>query len=255
MDDFFYAKLEDLFRQSEQGTIAASRFLDPQEQYCAKDYLCKTKKDPARYTFFGGYADAERKMLFCLPEWCAALDDLWQDDLCSVEIAGSGFVSLSHPQYLGSLLSLGIERQTLGDIVLQDEHHAVLFVTKAMADFLLGEERPLHRVASDTVKVHRYEIPPDFCADRKTEIITDTVSSARLDCVVASLLRTSRAKAQQAIQEKRVRLNFTVTQEDDCPIQAGDQLSIRGAGRFCILACTEKTRKDKLRLQAEHFIS
>ncbi len=255
MDEFFYAKIEDLFRQSETGIVTASRFLDPQEQYHAKEYLCRMKKDPQRYSFFGGYEGAERAVLFCLPEWCTDASSVWEDVLRAVEIQGSGFVSLSHPQYLGSLLSLGIERETVGDIVLQDDHHAVVFVTASIADFLLGEENPLHRVASDTVRLMPFTVSKDFCADRNTEIVTDTVSSARLDCVVAALLRTSRAKAQQALKEKRVRLNFSLNQEPDCPIREGDQISIRGAGRFRILACTEKTRKDKLRLQAEHFIS
>ncbi len=254
MDEFFLAKIDDLLSQSERGVIACSRFYDPAEQYAARQYLQKLHIAPDRYAFFGGYADAERAVLIALPEWCADVADAYDEALCAVEIQGSGFRDLAHPQYLGSLLSCGIERETVGDIVTLDAHHAVVFVTPAIKDYLLGQDKPLCRVASDTVTVAPFAVPQDFSAHRKIEMVTDTVASLRLDCVVAALLRTSRAKAQEALKEKRVRLNFAQTCEFDTVVAKGDQLSIRGAGRFRVIACEEKTKKERFRLTAEHFV-
>ncbi len=254
MDDFFFAKLDDLLAKSERGSVACSRFLDPAEQYHAKTYLKRLGISPSRYAFCGGYADAERVMFFALPEWCTDVQDAASDALCAIEMTGSGFRTLSHPQYLGSLLALGMERESVGDIVLLDACHAVCFVTHAMGEFLLCEHEKM-RVASDTVKLNRYTVKEGFCADRKIEVLTDTIPSARIDCVVASLLRTSRAKAQQALTQKQVKLNFSEVTDYDIEVCPGDTVSIHKAGRFVITACSEKTKKDRIRLVAEHLVS
>ena len=248
-------QIQRLCTQADAGAVATGRFWNPEEQYRAAQYLKQIGRDPAAYAFFGGYETAERKALICLPDWCEGAFEPSLAALCCAEICGSSFYTLSHPQYLGSLLALGIERNTLGDIVPLSPYRAAVFVTEPIAAFLYSDERPLQRVAADTVKVRPFEVPKDFCPERRVERICDTVASARLDCVVGALTKLSREKAKTLLQSGKVRLNFCETTAPDRTVQEGDTVSITGAGRFVIEACSAHTRKDRIRLTAIHYIS
>ncbi len=255
MEDLLEAKIDALFRRAQKGTVATGRFYDPAEQYRAQRYLQQQGYGKEQYRFFGGYAEAERKALICLPDWC---EDAFTPDLCAlqcVEIKGSTFRHLSHPQYLGSLLSLGMERDTVGDIVPLDDCRAAVFLTAPMAEFLLSDLCPLKKVASDTVKVLPFTVPEGFCANRKTEILTDTVASTRLDCVVGALTRRSREKTKQLLLSGQVRCNYETVTAPDHLVAEGDVLSITGHGRYVIQNCTAHTKKDRIRLCAAHYIS
>ncbi len=255
MEALLEAKIDDLMAKAAKGMVATGRFYYPAEQYRAEKYLKSQGYQAGQYQFYGGYEDAERKALICLPDWC---EDAFAPELCAlqcVELRGSGFRHLTHPQYLGSLLSLGIERDTVGDIVPLDDCRAAVFVTAPMAEFLLSDPKPLTRVASDTVKVLPFAVPDGFCANRKTETLTDTVASLRLDCVVGALTRLSREKAKQLLIAGQVRLNYETETAPDHLIAQGDILSITGYGRYCVQACADHTKKDRIRLCAIHYIS
>ncbi len=254
MRDYGQARIDQMVSVAQSGAPSASRFLDPAAQYEIAAYLKRCGIEEDRYTFYGGYSDAERKVLLCLPDWCEKEHaDSYADVVC-VKITGSGFVPLHHPQYLGSLLALGIERDTIGDIVLLDEHSALLFLQSQMERFLCSTPPPLCRVGSDTVRVMPYTVPDGFCAQRPTELCTDTVSATRLDCIVAALAKLSRQRAKEKIAAGQVRLNFVQQTAPDTVVREGDTLSIRGQGRFVIESCSEKTKKDRIRLRAIHMI-
>ncbi len=254
MDALLAARVDEALDRAQRGAPVALRFFDAQQQYETEQYLRRRAIPPTAYCLLGGYDDAERKVFVALPEWCDGDASLIEPPLTAVRIQGSGFVTLSHPQYLGSLLSQGIERDAIGDIVLQDAHSAVVFVLAPIADFLLDSAAPLARIARDTVRVMPFAVTADFRADRPTEQISDTVAAARLDCVVAALTHTSRERAKSAIAAGQVRLNFREACAPDTPVCEGDTLSIRGAGRFCVQGCTEKTKKDRIRLRAIRYI-
>lgn len=255
MEERLELQIERLFELAQRGSVATGRFFNPEEQYRAQQYLHQTGYAQDTYTFYGGYETAERKALICLPEWCQGTFEPSLAALCGVEIVGSSFRELSHPQYLGSLLSLGVERNTVGDVVPLSPYRAAVFVTEPIASFLLSDEHPLMRVASDTVKVLPFTPNADFCPERKTELICDTIASARLDCVVGALANLSREKAKAMLQSGKVRWNFCETTAPDKIVCQGDVVSITGAGRFEIVSCDEHTKKDRIRLRVKHYIS
>ncbi len=255
MDDLqlLEARLTDAMRDAEHGKIGQTPFLTPTEQADAARILATFKVPTERYLLYGGYADAERKRLFVLPNWYES-EDLCavSDEIIPIRICGSGFVTLSHRQYMGSILALGIERDVIGDIVVTDAHHAVVFTSRSMVSFLLSGA--LVRIASDTVKVEAYTLPSDFTNVRETVQITDTVMSARLDGVVAALCKLSREQAKTAVSRGEVFLNFSREQRPDKPIAAGDFLSVTGYGKFRIDAASETTKKGRVRLVAQKFL-
>ncbi len=253
-----FARLEDLAERAEQGQCVSTPFLSPREQHHAEAYL---RRRGASFRFFGGYEEAERRKLYVLP-------DYMQDDGAETEallaaygqsthiavlcLQGSGYRSLSHRDFLGALLHLGLERSVIGDIaVFEEEPRALVFCEAKMADFLVSE---LSRAGSDRILVkdvteEGWQVPP-----RRFETISDTVASPRLDAVVAALCRVSREKGGMLVSGGMVELDYEREERSDRAVVADAILSVRGYGKFRILSTEDKTKKGRCRLLAEKFL-
>ena len=265
-DSLLEARLRDGLARSGRGEVATLYYLTPREQRRAERFLRSLGEWSNTYRF-GGYADAERACLFLLPDYLSAmlesmsdasaaevealLQDWIGDAVCAVRILGSGYRVLTHRDYLGSILALGLERDAFGDIAVQDEREAILFCTRRMADFLCEN---LTHVASDCVKCTPYVLDEQFTDGRKYRAIHDTVASPRLDCVVAALTNLSREAAQSAVREGRVEVEFEPVEEIDFVLSPPVTLSIRGYGRFILRSFDGETRKGRLRMRADQLI-
>ena len=265
--DLFRARIEDAVRKCERGAVACTPFLTPYERRVA-ERLLQSMGMAEQAWFWGGYAEAERTCLFLLPAYlCALLEDapsrtdartvcaLLEDDadgtVSSVLIRGSGFRALSHRDYLGSVLGLGLERDAIGDIALQDEHRAVVFCSRRVAGFLC---ELLEKVASDTARVSVYQPDEHFTDGRRYRPISDTVASARLDCVIAALTGGSREQAQQLIRGGSVEVDFEPEERVSLELTPPTTVSVRGYGRYILRAFDGETRKGRLRLRADQLI-
>lgn len=265
--DLLAARIEDAIEKSERGTLAVLPFLTPRDQKRA-DKMLRARGVRQQAWFWGGYPEAERTSLFLLPEYltvcltgaCDAvpaeemrslLGEEAERAVCAVRIVGSGFRKLGHRDFLGSVLGLGIERDVLGDLAVQNEHEAVLFCTEKMATFL---KLSLEKVASDTVRCIDQTEAHGFTDGRHYQPIRDTVASERLDCVVAALCNLSRDAAQTAVRTGLVEVDFEVTERVDMLLAAPCTISVRGQGRFVLRAFDGETRKGRLRLCADRLI-
>ena len=255
-----YAHIEDLCVRAQKGELADSSFLSPRELHYACRYLARM--GVSAYPF-GGYADAERQKLYVLPDYIES-DDLCEGnfvshlrefgldaELCAIRIEGSGYRTLTHRDFLGSLLSLGIERDVLGDILVDsDGHAATVFCESQMLSFLNAE---LLRVANDKVRIKPVSLESVEVPERQFEKICDTVASARLDCVVAALCSLSREKARQTVTGGFVELNYENEERPDREVETPAVLSVRGYGRYRVVRLEDRTRKGRLRLEAEKY--
>ena len=140
IDNLLYSRIGDMLHAAQRGDAAVSPFLTPEEVFRTQEYLRKTAGD-AQYEYLGGYPDAERKRLFILSAYCAfpeeELAELSARRIRTLLIRGSGYASLNHRSFLGALLALGLERDAIGDIIVQNARDAILFCDDAIADFLL----------------------------------------------------------------------------------------------------------------------
>lgn len=240
-----------------EGRTAVSGFMNPEEQYRASSYL-KKDEDDCFYIFFGGYADAERRRLFIFPTYYAAdkeyIDSKITASAVAVYIRGSGYERMTHRSFMGAVLALGIERDTIGDIIVRDERDAVVLCDEKITGFLFSEPCPLEYVGHDKVKIERYTLPVTFDAGRRYEQISDTVASARLDSIVAALTGLSREKAKTAVKSGVVCLNFIENTDCDSDVNDNDIISVRGSGKYKIKDVNTKTRKNRLRLFALKYI-
>lgn len=255
--DGLIARLEDLCAAAGRGEMAVSSFLSPRELFCAKAYLGKRG---AAYIAFGGYKDAEREKIHILPDYMEnvstpneLLEYGYGETVVAVKIKGSGYRRLTHRDYLGSLLGLGVQREVVGDIIVWGEsgENAVVFCDAAIREFFLSQ---LERIANDKVKLECVDLDKIELPARSFAAISDTVASARLDCVVASLCGLSRERAKELITEGFAEIDFNCEERPDRTVNAPCILSVRGYGKFRVLSVNDKTRKGRYRLQAEKYL-
>lgn len=266
--DLLEARLSDAVEKSRRGEVASMPFLTPRERRAAERYL-RTCGAWEQAWFWGGYHGAERACLFLLPDYllvCLENERVPEDDdtavlalldedavsaVQAVRVKGSGYRALTHRDYLGSILGLGLERDALGDIAVQNEHEAVVFCPARLVSFLTEN---LCKIGSDTVRCAPYTPDAQFTDGRKYRPIRDTVASPRLDCVVAALTNLSRDAAQQAIRSGLVEVDFEPTERVDLVLTPPTTISVRGFGRYILRSFDGETRKGRLRLCADQMI-
>lgn len=256
------ARISDFAKRSLAGELSVSDFLSDTEAAHAKIMLYE-QKILHRAVFFGGYDEAERKILFLLPSYADDLDGSAEEKLkyyfederslsvVALQIQGSGYRELSHRDYLGSVLALGLERDVIGDIVVIDSARAVLFCSGKISEFITAS---LERVANDAVKITHFDAAESLSANREYKHIAATVASNRLDCVVSALTGLSREKSQELIGRELCQLNHITECRCDRTVNAPCTLSLRGYGKFILRELETKTKKGRIRMSADKYI-
>lgn len=201
------------------------------------------------YMFWGGYSDAERKCLGIFPGTPSSEDF----PITFIKITADKFSTLSHRDCMGSLLGCGIKREILGDIALIDERtaYAALYNPDGMARYVAAE---ITKIGRATVKCTL--MPDGFVPDivRAFETFSFTVSSVRLDSIVAGAAHTSRGVASKLIAEGEVTLNHQVVTRTDALLKSGDVFSIHRKGKFVLLEDGGLTKKDKIRINIKKYL-
>lgn len=255
--DALYARLDDLCERADRGELGISDFLSPAELHYAKKHLSVTKR---AYICFGGYADAERQRIYLLPEYLEEAQDVsvlleygHSCEVCTLELVTDGYRKLTHRDYLGSLLGMGIERAVVGDILVcgDEGESAVVFCDQRISAYICEQ---LARIANEKVRVRRIELDAVEVPERRFAQICDTVASPRLDCIVAAVCSMSREKAREAVESGIVELDFEREERADRTVSAPCILSVRGKGRFNIDSVGEKTKKGRYRLLAHKYL-
>ncbi len=253
--DELYAKLGDLIMRADRGALGISAFLSPKELHYAQKFL---QREGQPYLSFGGYEDAERKRIYILPEYMEMLtradrfgDFDVQSDIEVLQINTSGYEKLTHRDFMGAILGLGIERSVIGDILMLDNSSALVFCSGTISDFLQNE---LSYVGRDKVRVEKTTLPTNFEFKRQYAAISDTVASPRLDCVVAALCSLSREKAKELVISGLAELDYETEERPDREVRNQNILSLRGYGKFCIVSIDTLTKKGRYRLIGERFI-
>lgn len=157
--------------------------------------------------------------------------------------------SLNHRDFLGALMHLGIERDTLGDILVK-EKTAYIFCLDSIAQYICKE---LTKVKHTTVKCEQTDM--DIPALTPTLIDEEfPAASLRLDGIIANLLKCSRNEALSLFEDKRVTLNGKVTGRNSITLKDGDVFSVRGHGKFIFAGTGGNTRKGKIYVRIKRYV-
>ena len=155
---------------------------------------------------------------------------------------------LSHRDFLGSLMNLGIDRSTLGDIVV-GEKECYLYCLESIADFICEN---LTKIKHTNVKCERVEdgkeIPREEPAEKSI-----LVSSERLDGVISKVYQMSRSDALEYFRAKRVFVNGRLCENNSRTLKSGDVVNVRGYGKFVYAGVAYETKKGKLNVTVRIF--
>ena len=247
-DKRLLAKLWDKINAGIRRNIPASTcFLSPREQEMAR-YLFGS---PEGLHFFGGYWDAERKMLVFLPDYLEEAALLAEDSPC-ICLRATFYQgdSPSHRDFLGALMGAGIGRETVGDICV-DKGSCDFFVTAEIAPYILQ-----NFTSAGRTRVHIRQIPLTEASIPAPEVkeIKDTLASLRLDSVISSGFRIGRSLACQYIQTGKAAVDGLPCEKPDKPVAEGMKISVRGLGKIQLAAVGGKTKKDRISVVIHRYV-
>lgn len=222
-------------------TLFTNNFYSPNiwsffEKYCSSnEVLVETN---------GVFEESERKMISFNNYYKAVYP------IKILEISNkSNFSNLQHKDYLGSILSLGIERKKLGDIIVR-ENKAYLPVLEEISDYIINN---LSHIGKSPIEIMVIDNVSDIPSVNFEEIVI-TVSSLRADSIVAKLANLSRAKAIELIDSGRVLINYVKAKDKSQDIVKDTRVTIRGIGKFIIGDVIGGTRSGKQRITIKKYI-
>ncbi len=214
------------------------------EEIAAADQLLRNTG--LYYRFWGGYEGAERKMVMLSTERTIA-------EYPYVILSGSWdkFSEISHRDVLGAVMASGIERRCIGDILFDTEKRKFyLFVLSRMSDYI---SRNISQIGRCSIV---WDVVSDLSAlpQKSAQESRVSVSSLRIDAVIATVFHLSRQKAQDAIAEKRVYIDHALVTKATQNIRVGNSVVVRGCGKFIFLEESGLSKKGKLYILIKQYM-
>lgn len=241
--NFIISRVFDVADSSEKNNIPKFLgFLTGEEAAIATDAL---RKRNIRFSLFGGYDEAERVYLACLPDWCEEVEY----PLTPITFSFRKEDELSHRDFLGSLMALGLTREKIGDILVE-KGRAVVFANTVIADHIISQIDKVGRVGVTLNKGCDFPLPSlSTLAD-----FSITASSARLDCIVSAICGLSRNKAVEVIEAGFVSINSVMCDKVTKAVKDNDKITVRGRGKFIICSTDERSKKGKIILKYKKYV-
>lgn len=261
MDDtaFLESRIKDLSGKTFQNEYAThTDFLSVSDQAVFHEALGRlgVPRNSSRYNgtefvLWGGYDEAERKVCVFLPSYMDA-ESFVGGEAEAPEIVSCLKIAplqarfadeLTHRDYLGALMNLGIERGQIGDILIdRADKSACCFVIKSMADFICNE---LGRVKHTSVAASQIR-PAECLARPEFEEREGSVASERLDAVLAFVCKLARGKAQELIEREDVIVSGRTVVSGGYALKPGERVSVRRFGKFIYEGTVSQTKKGRL---------
>lgn len=244
-DRLLAAKVLDAAEMSEDKYMNKfTFFLDEHQQMLCRKVLGSVCFE--NYRFFGGYDTAQRQILGTFAPYSDTEDDIFPITAFTFTYRKSDH--LTHRDFLGCLMSLGIERDTVGDIIVS-EGRAVVFVCDTVALLVSA----IDKVGRVGVKVREgFELSAIPIQEYRE--LSGTVASLRLDCVLSLALRISREKAADLIRSAGAEVNYVSVYAADARLSAGDVFSVRGYGKFRLDDEGAATKKDRIFITVKKYV-
>ncbi|MDA3846478.1 MAG: YlmH/Sll1252 family protein [Vallitaleaceae bacterium] len=246
-------RIKDMLLTAEyRQQVSSTNFLDLNQLSVVSGVI---KTSSVKYFYYGGYPLAERKCLILLPPYRDSDDiddEVWQrnfgtsDDnpLTTILITHEAKFQtkpLTHRDYLGALINLGIDRQVIGDIIVENDS-AYVFVVKHIATFIL----------ESLIKVNRYNVHTEIAdiedidvTEPAFKIVTGTVQSIRIDSMLTCAFHLSRTASTEYIASGKVFKNNLLIIKNNTSLVTGDLITLRGLGRCKLTSIGTQTKKNR----------
>ena len=247
-DRVLLAKLWDKINAGFRRDIPANTcFLSPRELEMARFLF---GEQPGLYAF-GGYEDAERKMLIYLPEYLEE-DSLYEEDAPLVCLRATFFEddSLSHRDFLGALMGAGIARETVGDICV-GRGCCDFFVAAEIASYV---EQNFISAGRTKLRIRRIPLREAQIPEPEVKEIKDTLASLRLDSVISSGFRIGRSLAAQYVSAGKAAVDGLPCEKPDKAVAEGMKISVRGLGKIRLVSVNGRTKKDRISVTIHRYV-
>lgn len=247
------AKLNDKIKECKtKNKIVNTEFLNMHSKSIVQRELNRLKEE--NYMFFGGYEDAHSEILIIYPQ--KFTEEIVKENIGNIvkaikiklpkELAGK----YEHKNYLSAVMLQGLERERIGDIIVHSDE-AYILVLNENAEYLKNSLQELTRFRKSKVDI----IP---CEEIKTkpqefEEFNIKVASNRIDAIVAEIVKTSRNKAEEYLDNKRVSVNYEEELKYTKSIKENDVIIIRGKGKFIVSSIGEKNQKGRLMINIKKY--
>lgn len=227
--------------------VRQTEFLNPYEIKNAVAIL--NSESDIKYTVEGGYDNCERSVIFIYPYYMEYSDI--EENLKFIQIEGNfKFKTISHKDYLGAILNLGIKREKIGDIIIH-ENFCQVIVSSDICDFILMNLTKVSRNNVSVKEISREELIKNEITYKD---IAFTVSSDRLDCIISGLYNISRQDSLKYINGERVHVNYEKITSPSKEVEDNSLISVRGKGRSIIINVGEITKKGRIKVQAKLIV-
>ena len=254
-DKLLISKMLDKIELSKsKNKIENTDFLDMYQKHLLEKILKQEKAD--KYIISGGSEDTERNIIVFYPDKLKVVAEanykkIFPIECIKIQLPKEMYNKYSHRDYLGGLIKLGIKREKIGDIFVF-ENGADILVLNEISKFLITNLSSLIRFSKSKIeKINLDDVREKEVNKQEINII---VSSMRLDCVISEILKTSRGKAEEIINEGRIFVNFENIDKLTKQIKEKDLITVRGKGRFEIAKIEGETRNNRLRLVINKYI-
>lgn len=235
--DFFIDHMEDLALKAIKTGCVASRFLTSSEAYKINNYF--TNRKDVKFLIDGGYNGAERvRAIFLNSDW-GEYD--CNNFFVALSITFRPQYTLGHRDILGTLMALGIERDTIGDIIAKSSPSTLICLPE-ISDYIISNMTKVGGVGITISKSPLHEI---VHKEQITRTKTDTVASLRLDSVICVAFGFSRSRAAEIISSKLVSLNHEVCVQSSKEVYEGSIFSVRGFGRAKLISVNGTSKKGR----------
>ena len=224
-------------------TAKTTSFLNDREQALAQ--AAANKCGSECFAFYGGYDGAERRQMCIYPYGEQPVYEITPLSIC---VTGSP-QKLTHRDYLGALMALGIKRECIGDIILNDSG-AVMFSLALMSDFICGH---LFEIGRYSASAKVCEVNAEIESVHDENVYTVNVPSLRLDAVLAAILKLSRSDASKLIASKSVMINHIEISSAHEQIYDDDIFTVRGNGKFKIIETQGRSKKGRIFVAYRQF--
>lgn len=245
-DRLLISKAEDALKIAEKRYSAKTLgFLNPHQ----RNVICANvlPYSDMKMVFDGGYDEAERTMLVCFPEYIVPKREEY---MALLECTGRDIGRLSHRDYLGSLMGLGIVRENIGDIMVSEEK-TLLVVKRSSAEYILLN---LKKIGSCGISIKECDFGETLIPKKPVRDISGTVSALRLDSVISMAVGVSRTKSAELIRSGLVTVNWETVDEVSVCLKEGDVFSVRGYGRMKLSNIGGITRKGRIAIVVSRYI-
>ena len=260
-DEFFLKRIRELANLSYQRDIVTfSDFLNLNEQNIVHNH--KNQMPGVITESFGGYGQAERQMIAFIPDALSYdMEDTETKDsslpygwefpfvcICIRPLHEKYTDKLTHRDFLGAILNIGIERNKIGDILLTDDGTYV-FCHETMAELLCRE---LTHIRHTSVYAQITD-PDSFSWQPVYETIHGTVASLRLDSLLSLAFGSSRSSLTSLVENGSIYVNGRLTTSNGYKLKNGDIISARGYGKFQFCSVLSETRKGRLSVEIKRY--